>query len=246
MPGSSRAPITSEPSRSLISSMSLARGTHLHVLDRALLHSTAAQLGLWGSTVHEHSDDSHSVEHLLEHLHPLFFFHTGLLRELFVFACCWLCSCFMGSWVPTPDCLPGPRGVTPGTHLTPSHPHSHSVGPSSHLVEHLLEHTCTRCCLVTLGYGDTLQHLQQHHSLITHIFAKSKFPLPPSFFGRISFMGHSEGLIFLTPPLCTLLLRSKLQVRRLKGGVRPLGFVFPSSVFPFFLFLYSGAQNVSF
>ena len=26
------------------------------------------------------------------------FCHTGLLRELF--ACCWLCSCFMGSWVP--------------------------------------------------------------------------------------------------------------------------------------------------
>ena len=27
--------------------------------------------------------------------------------------------------------------VTPRTHLIPSHPHSHSVDPSSHLVEHL-------------------------------------------------------------------------------------------------------------
>ena len=47
LPGS-----TSEPSRSLISSMSLARGTHHHVLDLALLHPTAAQLGLRGSAVH--------------------------------------------------------------------------------------------------------------------------------------------------------------------------------------------------
>ena len=29
--------------------------------------------------------------------------HTGLLRELF--ACCWLRSCFVGSWVPTPGCF---------------------------------------------------------------------------------------------------------------------------------------------
>ena len=52
LPQSSRAPSTSEPSRSLTSSMSVARGTHHHVLDLALLHPTAAQLGLLGSTVH--------------------------------------------------------------------------------------------------------------------------------------------------------------------------------------------------
>ena len=48
---------------------------------------------------------SHSVEHLLEHLHPLFSLfclscHTELLRELLVFACCWQCSYlswFLGS-----------------------------------------------------------------------------------------------------------------------------------------------------
>ena len=61
----------------------------------------------WTFESHPHS---HSVEHLLEHLHPLFslflsqlFCHTGLLRELF--ACCWLCSCFMGSRVPIPGCF---------------------------------------------------------------------------------------------------------------------------------------------
>ena len=43
------------------------------------------------------------------------FSHTGLLRELFVFACCWLCSCFMGSWVATPGCLlMGSRVPIPG------------------------------------------------------------------------------------------------------------------------------------
>ena len=31
--------------------------------------------------------------------------HTGSLRELFVFAYCWLYSCLMGSWVPTPGCF---------------------------------------------------------------------------------------------------------------------------------------------
>ena len=74
----------------------------------------------WTFGSHPHS---HSVEHLLEHLHPLLFLavlsqlfcHTGLLRELFVFACCWLCSCFMGSWVPPPGCLlMGSRVPTPG------------------------------------------------------------------------------------------------------------------------------------
>ena len=52
LPGSSRAPSTSEPSRSLNSSMSLARSTHHRVLDLALLHPIVAQLGLLGSTVH--------------------------------------------------------------------------------------------------------------------------------------------------------------------------------------------------
>ena len=33
------------------------------------------------------------------------FCHTGLLRELFVFACCWLCSCFIDSRVPIPGCF---------------------------------------------------------------------------------------------------------------------------------------------
>ena len=42
LPRSSRAPNTPEPSRSLISSMSLARSTHHHVLELALLHPTAA------------------------------------------------------------------------------------------------------------------------------------------------------------------------------------------------------------
>ena len=51
LPWSSRAPSTSEPSRSLTSSMSFARGANHHVLDLAVLHPTAAQLGLWGSTV---------------------------------------------------------------------------------------------------------------------------------------------------------------------------------------------------
>ena len=40
LPGSSRAPSTSEPSPSLISGMSLARGRHHHVLDLALLRPT--------------------------------------------------------------------------------------------------------------------------------------------------------------------------------------------------------------
>ena len=56
-----------------------------------------------------------------------------------------------------------------GTHLTPSHPHSHSVDPFSHLVEHLLEHlhqlpfAAAWSHWVTRG---TLRHLQQHLILV--------------------------------------------------------------------------------
>ena len=61
---------TSELSRSLISSMSFARGTHHHVLDLALLHPTAAQLGLRGSTVYAYG---HVLPGLFHHASVGFF-----------------------------------------------------------------------------------------------------------------------------------------------------------------------------
>ena len=69
---------TSELSRSLISSMSLARGAHHSVLDLAPLHPTAAQLGLRGLTVHAHGHVLPGPSELpgltlLEHLHKLLF-----------------------------------------------------------------------------------------------------------------------------------------------------------------------------
>ena len=69
---------TSELSRSLISSMSLARGAHHCVLDLAPLHSTAAQLGLRGLTVHAHGHVLPGPSELpgltlLEHLHTQLF-----------------------------------------------------------------------------------------------------------------------------------------------------------------------------
>ena len=89
-------------------------------------------MGLWGSTVHTYGDvfldlrvsstfslcgtssGTSAPTPFLAVLSQLFC-HTGLLRELFVFACCWLCSCFMGSWVPTPGCLlMGSPVPTPG------------------------------------------------------------------------------------------------------------------------------------
>ena len=80
----------------IISSTSLARDTHRSILDLAPLHRRLS----WTSRSCPHS---HSVEQLLEHLHPLFSLfchscHTELLRELFAFACCWHCSSlFTGS-----------------------------------------------------------------------------------------------------------------------------------------------------
>ena len=95
--------------------MSLARGTHNHVLDLALLNPTAAQLGLRGSTVHAYG---HVLPGLLggTHPHTLWIFwnictrfsfsllcHMGLSGILSntSSACCWPCSFFMGLWVPT-------------------------------------------------------------------------------------------------------------------------------------------------
>ena len=71
---------------------------------RPCMHTATSS---WTFGSHPHS---HSVEHPVEHLHPLLFslfrlscFVTlGCTVKLFVFACCWLCSCFMGSRVPTP------------------------------------------------------------------------------------------------------------------------------------------------
>ena len=75
------------------------------------------------------SPHSHSVEQLLEHLHPLFSLfchscHTELLRELFASACCWHCSSlFTGSWVPIPGCfVHGSSGPNPWLFLFPSRP----------------------------------------------------------------------------------------------------------------------------
>ena len=79
---------------------------------RPCMHTATSS---WTFGSHPHS---HSVEHLLEHLHPLFslFCHScshwvasGTL------ACCWLCSCFVGPWVPTPGCfIMGSRVPIPG------------------------------------------------------------------------------------------------------------------------------------
>ena len=61
-----------------------------HVTDLAPLRRRHS----WTFGSHPHS---HSVEHLLEHLHPFFslFCHTGLLRELFLPAV----GCALVSWV---------------------------------------------------------------------------------------------------------------------------------------------------
>ena len=92
----SRAPGTSEPSSSLISSTSLARGAHRHVMDLCASASHCCSAGTLGFdhacirprpswTSGSNSRDSpgtyltpshplsHAVEHLLGHLHPLLF-----------------------------------------------------------------------------------------------------------------------------------------------------------------------------
>ena len=99
-PGSSRAPSTSEPSLSLISSMSLARSTHHHVLVLALLRPTAcgsaftprrtsagtsAPASLCCSATLGCSGTLHLPSATLHHLS----------------ACCWLRFFIMGPGVPT-------------------------------------------------------------------------------------------------------------------------------------------------
>ena len=71
--------------------------------DRACIRRSLS--GPFGSHPH-----SHSVDHLLEHLHSLFsLFCLSCVVTLscFVnsFACCWLSYCFMGSWLPIPGCF---------------------------------------------------------------------------------------------------------------------------------------------
>ena len=118
LPGSARAPSTSETSRSLISSMALARGTHAY----------------------------------------------GLV-------------------------LPGPPGVTPGTHLIPLSSTFSLCGPSSHLVEHLLEHLHPPLfrCSGTPGCFHTLHYLQQHFITCPPAVGYSSGPIPGcfSFFASI-------------------------------------------------------------
>ena len=86
---SSRAPSTSEPSRSLISSMSLARGTHHHVLDLALLHPIA-----WGTS----SGTSAPASLCCLVTQGCSGTPSATLHHLS--ACCWLCSFIMGIGVP--------------------------------------------------------------------------------------------------------------------------------------------------
>ena len=99
LPRSSRAPCTSEPSRCLISSASLARGRHHHVLDLAVLHPTAAHLSstvsLCGSlfTPCGASSGTSAPASLCWVALTLF---TTFSNTPYLSACCWLCSFIMG------------------------------------------------------------------------------------------------------------------------------------------------------
>ena len=96
LPRSSRAPNTSGPSRSLISSTSLV----CTIVFWTLRFCVPLLLSF---PPHSHSVDpsSNLVEHLLEHLHPLLLGHTGLLWHSSVLSAC---SCH-GSWGPNPGCF---------------------------------------------------------------------------------------------------------------------------------------------